>query len=184
MNGRGKRLVIRESCQYPVGLPGKLFLASLPFIAQKFYYCKGESVCSRTTIWLTPLPPSYPYGVLRGPSVGGSGSTSTTLPGLARQGRQYKRRDRRLAEAASSRQSGCVIGNHRLLRRQESPKTTPSHYRITSGNAPGRERCREASPERSVGGSRLPVPPVLTVFVRAHFAGSAGAGIGCVFAYE
>jgi len=38
---------------------------------------------------------------------------------------QRQRRDWRLAEAASSR--------HRLFRRHESPKTTPSHHRAISG---------------------------------------------------
>jgi len=42
MNGRGERLVIKkESYQYPVGLPGRLLLASFTFIAQKFCFCKG-----------------------------------------------------------------------------------------------------------------------------------------------
>jgi len=54
---------------------------------------------------------------------------------------QRLRRDWRLAEAASSR--------HRLFRRHESPKNTPSHHRIISGKALLAERR-----------SQLPAPPV------------------------
>jgi len=96
---------------------------------------------------------------------------------------QRQRRDWRLAEAASSRQSGsrfqatkvvaflATIGCFGDMSRRRQPLR---NYRATSKKALLIERQ-----------SRLPVPPVLTVFVRAFFAGSAacpgsigGAGIG------
>jgi len=70
-----------------------------------------------------------------------------------------------LAEAASSRQSGCVLGNHRLFRRQESPEIAASAPSRSIPVGRGAEARPTPAPSQTSLPTSTPLPPSPTATV-------------------